>query len=110
MGNRVSNLDAEIWYFLCWGNSELFLLDCHVEICSCLLGLRSYFRKNTIYLIYKDKSRGHSILSIRKFCMKILSFCAILQNWDVLINLCENLKYEISRNIIRRYALNSIGA
>ena len=43
------------------------------------------------------------------FCVKCLSFCAILQNWDVSINLCENLKYEISRNIVRRFAIGAKG-
>jgi hypothetical protein len=69
-------------YFLCWGNSELILLDCHVEICSCLFGLRSYFRKNTVYLIYKNKSWRRVILSKGSLCAKCLSLCAILQNWD----------------------------
>jgi hypothetical protein len=80
MENRLSNLDAKIWYFLCWRNSQLILLDCHAEICSCLFGLRSYFKKNTVYLIYKDKSWRCIILNIRR------SLC------EVSVILCHSTK------------------
>ena len=67
--------------------------------------------ERTQFISFIKTSHGAVLSSIYVgLCWKCLSFCAHLQNWDVSISLCENMKYEISRNIIRRYALNSIDA